>query len=87
MTLCRFVHRSQCESQAKTQALYSRRDPQWLDFPDAMRARVKAEEAYRSMKSTPPKHKQAALKEWLIIALHTVQPRAPPSRSPRVTSI
>jgi hypothetical protein len=72
------VRRSQCEGQAKTQALYSRRSPEWLDFPDAQKARIKAEELYRSLPSTPPKPKLAALKEWLIIALHTVQPRASP---------
>ena len=34
---------------------------------------MKAEEAYRKLPATPPKPKQMALREWLVIALHTVQ--------------
>ena len=67
--------RGQCESQAKQQALYSRRDPCWIDFADAQKARVKAEAAYRAP-GTLAKKKQA-LKEWVILALHTC---APPDR-------
>ena len=75
------------ESQAKTQALYSRRDPSWLDFPDAQKARVAAEEAYRKLSASPPKPKQMALREWLIIALHTVQrKRKVPQRLPPLFS-
>ena len=45
--------RSQCESQAKQQALYSRRDPEWLEWDDAqyecardrMRPRVRSDPA------------------------------------------
>ena len=66
--------RGQCESQAKTQALYSRRDPSWIDFPDAQKARVAAEQAYRKMAPMPHKAKALALREWLVIALHTCQP-------------
>ena len=73
------LRRSQCEGQAKTQALYSRRDPSWLDFPDAQKARVAAEHAYRKLPPTPHKPKMQALKEWLIIALHTVQRKPLPS--------
>ena len=66
--------RSQCEGQAKTQALYTRRSPEWLDFPDAMQGRIAAEKLYRSLPPTPPKAKRAALRDWLIISLHTCQP-------------
>ena len=69
--------RGQCESQAKQQALYSRRDPLWLEFPEAQKGRVKAEAAYRALPASPPGRKKQALKEWLIMALHTC---APPDR-------
>ena len=60
--------RGQCESQAKHQALYSRRDPLWLEFPEAQKGRVKAEAAYRALPASPPGKKKQALKEWLPAA-------------------
>ena len=66
--------RSQCESQAKQQTLYSRRDPEWLEWNDAQKARVKAEAHYNSLPASPAARKAQALKEWLIVSLHTVQP-------------
>jgi hypothetical protein len=62
--------RSQCESQAKHQALYSRRDPCWIEFADAQKARVKAEAAYKALSPTPPAKKTRALKEWYVRASH-----------------
>lgn len=65
----------QCESQAKQQALYSRRDANWIEWPDAQKARMAAEKAYKDLSSNAaPAKKLQALKEWLIICLHTVQP-------------
>eukprot|EP00966_Prymnesium_polylepis_P076329 1769210-Prymnesium_polylepis.1 len=46
---CVYAYSSQCESQAKQQKLYSRRDPCWIEFEDAQKARVKAEAAYKAM--------------------------------------
>ena len=60
--------RGQCESEAKQQRLFQRRDPNWIDFPAAQEARRKAEEAYRA-KKTPQLQR-----DWLIISLHTVMP-------------
>jgi hypothetical protein len=67
--------RGQCESQAKQQQLYSRRDANWIEWPDAQKARMTAEKAYKALPATAaPARKLQALKEWLIICLHTVQP-------------
>ena len=55
--------RAQCESQAKHAALYSRRDLNWVDWPDVQKARVAAEAKYKRMPATPPKPKAQALKE------------------------
>ena len=60
--------RGQCESEAKQQRLFQRRDPNWIDWPDAQRARQKAEAA-ACASSTP-----LARREWLILALHTCIP-------------
>eukprot|EP00966_Prymnesium_polylepis_P019585 451661-Prymnesium_polylepis.1 len=64
--------RSQCESQAKQQKLYSRRDPCWIEFEDAQKARVKAEAAYKAMAGGAKK--LLALRDWCILALHTCSP-------------
>jgi hypothetical protein len=67
--------RGQCESQAKGQQLYSRRDANWIEWDDAQKARMAAEAAYKALPTTAaPARKLQALKEWLIICLHTVQP-------------
>ena len=60
--------RAQCESEAKQQRLFQRRDPNWLEWPQAQEARVKAERAYRAKKTAQLQ------RDWLIIALHTVMP-------------
>lgn len=66
--------RAQCESQAKHEALYSRRDPNWVDWPDVQKGRVAAEARYKSLPASPHKPKAQALKEWVILALHSCQP-------------
>lgn len=61
--------------QAKQQQLYSRRDANWIEWGDAQKARMTAEKAYKALPATAaPARKLQALKEWLIICLHTVQP-------------
>ena len=60
--------RGQCESEAKQQRLWKRRDPNWIDFPVAQEARRKAELAYRT------KRNPQNVRDWLIISLHTVMP-------------
>ena len=76
--------RGQCESQARQQTLYARRDPNWIDWPDAQRARMAAERAYSDLPQAPPARKAQALREWLIISLHTCMPpdRTPPPHPP-----
>ena len=62
--------RGQCESQAKQQQLYSRRDANWIEWGDAQKARMAAEKAYKALPATAaPARKLQALKEWLIICL------------------
>ena len=39
-----------------------------------MKGRIAAEKLYRSLPPTPQKAKLAALRDWLIISLHTCQP-------------
>ena len=60
--------RGQCESEAKQQKLFQRRDPNWIDWPDAQAARQKAEKVFRA-KATPQSRK-----DWLIVSLHTCIP-------------
>ena len=70
--------RGQLESLAKGEALYSRRDANWIDWQDAQKARLAAVSSYRTLPATASySKKQHALKEWLIISLHTL---APPDR-------
>ena len=63
--------RGQCESEAKQQRLYQRRDANWIEWPAANEARKKAEAAFRA-KATPQTRR-----DWLLISLHTC---APPDR-------
>jgi hypothetical protein len=58
--------RGQCESEAKQQRLFQRRDPNWIEWPAAQAARQKAEMAYRAKRSPQLQ------RDWLIISLHTV---------------
>ena len=60
--------RGQCESEAKQQRLFQRRDPNWIEWSQAQQARAKAERAYREKKTAQLQ------RDWLIIALHTVMP-------------
>eukprot|EP00966_Prymnesium_polylepis_P223873 5179578-Prymnesium_polylepis.1 len=60
--------RGQCESEAKQQRLFQRRDPNWIEWPAAQEARQKAEQAYRAKRSPQLQ------RDWLIISLHTVMP-------------
>ena len=56
--------------QAKQQQLYSRRDTNWIEWPDAQKARMAAEAAYKALPAAAaPARKLQALKEWLIICL------------------
>ena len=66
--------RHQLESLAKHEALYSRRDANFIEWPEVQTARVAAEQKYKSLPATPPKPKAQALKDWLILALHACQP-------------
>ena len=75
--------RGQCESQAKQQQLYSRRDANWIEWADAQRARQNAEAAYKALpRGTPPARKLQSLKEWLIICLRKPTPSSPTSVQP-----
>jgi hypothetical protein len=58
--------RGQCEKEAKQEKLFARADPNYLEWEEANAARAKAEAAYRSSKR--------GLRDWLLIALHTIQP-------------
>ena len=60
--------RGQCESMAKEQRLFARRDKNWIEWPAAQQARQRAEQLYRA-KKTPQLQR-----DWLIISLHTVLP-------------
>ena len=52
-----------------------RRDPNWLDWSECQEARVAAEKSYKELPAgTPHAKKMLALKEWLLIALHTCMP-------------
>ena len=76
--------RGQCESQAKQQALYSRRDANWIEWPDAQKARMAAEKAHKDLPSNAaPAKKLQALKEWLIISLRELTSLSPRSPSPQ----
>ena len=66
--------RGQLESLSKGEALYSRRDANWIDWEDAQKSRIAAEAHYKSLPTAPPARKLHALKEWVIISLHTLQP-------------
>ena len=66
--------RGQLESLSKGEALYSRRDANWVDWPEVQKARVAAEAKYKSLPPTPPRAKAQALKDWLIVSLHSCQP-------------
>ena len=75
--------RGQCESQAKQQQLYSRRDANWIEWADAQRARQNAEAAYKALpRGAPPARKLQSLKEWLIICLRKPTPSSPTSVQP-----
>eukprot|EP00966_Prymnesium_polylepis_P070471 1637620-Prymnesium_polylepis.1 len=63
--------RSQAESQAKVERLFTPRDKNWIDWEDAQKARVAAETAYRSAKGSA---KLKVLKEWTLISCFTVMP-------------
>ena len=76
--------RAQLESLSKGEALYSRRDANFIEWPEVQRARVAAEIKYKSLPATPPKPKAQALKDWLILALHSCQP---PDRVVRSLSV
>ena len=53
----------------------SRRDANWIEWGDAQTTRMEAEKAYRTLPSTATRAKRMqTLREWLIIALHTLQP-------------
>lgn len=55
-------------------ALHTPRVALAVEWPDAQKARQAAEAAYKALPASPPARKLQALKEWLIICLHTVQP-------------
>jgi hypothetical protein len=86
--------RSQCEGQAVQQKLFARKDPNFLDWGDANRARAKAEAAFRAATG---KRQILLLRDWLLASLLTCMPpdrvgerRLPPRstrRSPRQTRI
>ncbi|MDC0525419.1 hypothetical protein OAO87_00375 [bacterium] len=64
--------RSQAESQAKVERLYTPRHKEWLEFEDCQKARVSAEAAWRSASGGQAKLK--ALKEWTLISCFTCLP-------------
>ena len=47
--------RAQLESLSKHDALYSRRDANWIDYPEVQTARVAAEAKYKSLPATRPR--------------------------------
>ena len=62
--------RRQCESISKTERLFAHKDPNFIDFAEAQKARVKAYEAYRN---APQPQKLKALRQYMILAFHTLQ--------------
>ena len=66
--------RSQSESQAKHEGLYTKRHADWISWEEAQRARISAEQKYKSLPSAPHAKKTQALREWLAIGLFTLMP-------------
>ena len=66
--------RSQSESQAKHEGLYTKRHADWISWEEAQRARISAEQKYKSLPSAPHGKKTQALREWLAIGLFTLMP-------------
>ena len=63
--------RGQYEKEAKHAKLFQRVDPNFLEWEEAQRARVKAEAAYRAARG---QKRLQLLKEWLILSFLTVMP-------------
>ena len=66
--------RSQSESQAKHEGLYTKRHADWISWEEAQRARISAEQKYKSLPANPHAKKTQALREWLAIGLFTLMP-------------
>ena len=66
--------RSQSESQARHEGLYTKRHADWISWEEAQRARISAEQKYKSLPSAPHGKKTQALREWLAIGLFTLMP-------------
>ena len=66
--------RSQSESQAKHEGLYTKRHADWISWEEAQRSRISAEQKYKSLPASPHGKKTQALREWLAIGLFTLMP-------------
>ena len=67
--------RQQCDRRAREQALYRRKDPNWIDWEAAQRARVKAIAAAEACgEKTSQKARVHLLRDALIVLFHTAQP-------------
>ena len=64
--------RSQAESQAKVERLYTPRHKEWIEFEDCQKARVAAETAWRT--ATGHSTKIKALRDWTLISCFTCLP-------------
>ena len=73
--------RGQCEAEAKQQKLFARADPNYLEWEAANAARAKAEREFRASAGA---RSTQLLRDWLILALHTIMPRArAPPQAPK----
>ena len=61
--------RRQCEAISKTERLFAHKDPNFIEFTDAQKARVKSYEAFQA---APAPQKLKALRQYMIIAFHTL---------------
>ena len=66
--------RGQCESHSKQDALWKRKDPNWIDFETAQKARVDAINAHLSYTGSEHKKRLQLLRDVLILSFLTCQP-------------
>ena len=67
--------RQQLESKAKIDKMYARKNPNFIEWPDVQRARVKAIDEYNKLpKNTPPAKRIKQLNDLLCLLFHSLQP-------------
>ena len=66
--------RAQAEKLAKEEALYARKDPNWIEWPQLQAGRIKCLEAWRAASGKPHAERKRLLREVCVMLFFSVQP-------------